>query len=173
MTTGMKWSIRLSLSAVVLLVLLLVGAFAPVYSSEPELVQEEQYCMAEAVYFEARDQDFLGQIAVAIVIRNRMKDKRWPPTACGVVRDGRYWKGNPVRHKCQFSYWCDGKHERPAEKIASERAMNIAELVLRNRISVEVLRDATHYHATSVSPAWAKKLEPCLEIGNHKFYTDP
>ena len=51
--------------------------------------------------------------------------------------------------------------------------MNIAELVLRNRISVEVLRDATHYHATSVSPAWAKKLEPCLEIGNHKFYTDP
>ena len=108
MTTGMKWSIRLSLSAVVLLVLLLVGAFAPVYSSEPELVQEEQYCMAEAVYFEARDQDFLGQIAVAIVIRNRMKDKRWPPTACGVVRDGRYWKGNPVRHKCQFSYWCDG-----------------------------------------------------------------
>ena len=79
----------------------------PVRLSASELVVEEQRCMAEAVYFEARNQDILGQIAVAIVIRNRMKNKRWPSTACGVVRDGRYWRGNPVRDKCQFSYWCE------------------------------------------------------------------
>tara|TARA_R100000656_G_C3924537_1_gene123531 strand:+ start:44 stop:520 length:477 start_codon:yes stop_codon:yes gene_type:complete len=143
----------------------------PVRLSASELVQEEQHCMAEAVYFEARDQDFLGQIAVAIVIRNRMKDKRWPPTACGVVRDGRYWKGTPVRHKCQFSYWCDGKHERPAEKVAWSRAMDIAELVLLDRISIESLSKATHYHTLEVKPLWSKKYRLCATIGDHKFYS--
>ena len=76
----------------------------------------EIYCMAEAIYFEARNQNLIGQIAVAIVVRNRMRDKRYPSTACDVVRDGYYRRGHPVRDKCQFSYWCDGKPEILLEK---------------------------------------------------------
>tara|TARA_R110002020_G_scaffold173946_2_gene364939 strand:- start:656 stop:1129 length:474 start_codon:yes stop_codon:yes gene_type:complete len=131
---------------------------------------EEVKCMAEAIYYEARGQSQLGQLAVAIVIRNRMKDPRWPSTACEVVKDGRYWKGNPVRDKCQFSYWCDGKPERPAEKQAWKEAVNIAELVYSHNIEVEDLEKATHYHALSVHPSWADKLILCLQIGDHKFY---
>ena len=143
----------------------------PVRLSASELVVEEQRCMAEAVYFEARNQDILGQIAVAIVIRNRMKNKRWPSTACGVVRDGRYWRGNPVRDKCQFSYWCDGKPERPAEKEAWSRALYISELVLNDRISIKFLESATHYHTIEVKPEWSKKYRLCATIGDHKFYS--
>lgn len=40
----MKWAIRFSLSAVVLLILLLIGALIPVRLSASEFVQEEQYC---------------------------------------------------------------------------------------------------------------------------------
>ena len=131
---------------------------------------EEVKCMAEAIYYEARSQSQLGQLAVAIVIRNRMKDPRWPSTACEVVKDGRYWNGHPVRNMCQFSYWCDGKPERPAEKEAWDIATHIAKLVYNNNIEVEDLEKATHYHALSVRPSWADKLIPCLQIGDHKFY---
>ena len=126
--------------------------------------------MAEAVYFEARNQNFLGQIAVAIVIHNRTKDDRWPSTVCGVVREGLYWRGNPIKDKCQFSYWCDGKPERPAEKEAWDKALDISKQVLENRISIKSLQGATHYHTTTVRPFWAKKLKPRGQIGDHKFY---
>ena len=131
---------------------------------------EEVECMAEAIYYEARNQSQLGQLAVAIVIRNRMKDPRWPSTACEVVKDGRYWNGNPVRDMCQFSYWCDGKPERPAEKKAWDIATRIAKLVYNHNIEVEDLEKATHYHALSVRPFWADKLILCLQIGDHRFY---
>jgi spore germination cell wall hydrolase CwlJ-like protein len=29
---------------------------------------------------------------------------------------------------------------------------------------------ATHYHTHAVRPAWAKRMTPVAEIGNHKFY---
>ena len=166
----MKWAIRLCLLAAALLILLLIGALIPVRLSASELVVKEQRCMAEAVYFEARDQNFLGQIAVAVVIHNRTKDNRWPSTICGVVKEGLYWRGNPVKYKCQFSYWCDGRPERPTEKEAWAKALDISKQVLENRISIESLQGATHYHATTVRPFWAKKLEPRGQIGDHKFY---
>jgi spore germination cell wall hydrolase CwlJ-like protein len=140
----------------------------PVRLSGSEL---DIFCMAEAIYYEARNQSSMGQMAVAIVIRNRMKDPRWPAKACEVVREGHYWNGNPIRDQCQFSYWCDGKPERPAEKKAWERALNIADLIFNNNIEIENLKRPTHYHTTDVHPSWADNLEPCGQIGDHKFYT--
>ena len=63
-------------------------------------------CLAEAMYYEARDQGWRGMLAVGIVIQNRVSDARYPETACGVVRQGKYRNGNPVKHKCQFSQNC-------------------------------------------------------------------
>ena len=167
----MRWAIRLSLSAVVLLIVLLAGLLIPVPLSASEPVTKDVRCMAEAVYYEARDQSTMGQLAVAIVIRNRMNDERWPSTACGVVKDGRYWNGHPVKHQCQFSYWCDGKPERPAEKEAWQRALNIAHLAYYRSIEIEGLIDATHYHAVWVSPSWSRKLRLAAQIGDHRFYS--
>mgnify|MGYP003140603112 FL=1 len=39
------------------------------FSASYATAEEETHCLAEAIYFEARDQPLLGQIAVAVVIK--------------------------------------------------------------------------------------------------------
>ena len=63
----------------------------------------EENCMARAIYFEARSESELGQLAVARVILNRTKDPDYPKTICGVV-----YQGSNRRNSCQFSFACDG-----------------------------------------------------------------
>ena len=70
---------------------------------------EERQCLVEAIYFEGRSESLLAQLAIANVILERVKLINFPNTVCDVVKQGRYYKGHPVRHKCAFSYWCDGK----------------------------------------------------------------
>ena len=72
-------------------------------------------CMVEAIYHEARSEGFVAQIAVGNVILQRVKDKRYPNTVCGVVHQAKKWKGKLIRNKCQFSYYCDGKSENYKE----------------------------------------------------------
>ena len=133
---------------------------------------DEHQCLAEAMYYEARDQGSLGMLAVGIVIQNRVDHPRYPDTICEVVRQGRYWKGNPVRDKCQFSYWCDGRPERPAEKKIWGIAQSIAHTLLSTEVDIIGLEEATHYHADWVKPSWASVLEPCSQIGQHIFYAE-
>jgi len=42
----------------------------------------EQKCLAEAIYFEARDQGPLGMLAVGVVIQNRVDHPNYPDTVC-------------------------------------------------------------------------------------------
>ena len=44
----------------------------PAISFAEELSSEEK-CLAEAIYFEARDQPTIGMVAVALVVKNRVK----------------------------------------------------------------------------------------------------
>jgi spore germination cell wall hydrolase CwlJ-like protein len=134
---------------------------------------DEQRCMAEALYYEARDQGTMGMVAVAAVIKNRMKSDSYPDTACGVVHQAKMWAGAPIRHKCQFSYFCDGLPERPAEKEAWEMALQIAGALIDTDFKMVGLEQATHYHTISVQPSWATVLEPCGRVGDHLFYAAP
>ena len=45
-------------------------------------------CLATAIYFEARGEPMVGQVAVAQVIVNRVYDERFPDTVCDVVKQG-------------------------------------------------------------------------------------
>ena len=61
-----------------------------VVSSNPELflehgLDETAGCLALAIYHEARGEAEIGQIAVAQVILNRAKSRKYPATVCGVV----------------------------------------------------------------------------------------
>jgi len=127
-------------------------------------------CLAEAVYYEARDQGWRGMMAVGVVIQNRVRDSRYPDDVCSVVRQGKYWRGNPVKHKCQFSYYCDGKHERPAEKGAWDEARDIAGILMSTEVVMAGLENVTHYHAVTVQPPWAMVLKRKQQIGEHVFY---
>ena len=79
----------------------------------------EATCLAENVYHEARNQPLAGQMAVISVTINRVNDDRFPNSICEVVKQGPHrpsWKGTgemiPIRHKCQFSWYCDGKSDK-------------------------------------------------------------
>ena len=77
----------------------------------------------------------------------------------------------PVRHKCQFSWFCDGKSDEP-KRDSKEwfKAQDYARIVLSGRIVLDVTEGATHYHATYVKPSWARTKTRTTRIESHIFY---
>ena len=137
-------------------------------------------CLAENVYHESRNQGTAGWSAVISVTMNRVKDKRFPNTICGVVKQGptrESWKQNgtyyPIKHKCQFSWYCDGKTDvihKKNEKLYKE-IYNLSYVsLIKDIIILDITDGATHYHADYVTPAWARTKTKTIEIGDHIFY---
>ena len=134
-------------------------------------------CLALNTYHEAKNQSTVGQIATAQVVMNRVEDRRFPNTVCEVVKQGPTrpsWedpnKEYPIKHRCQFSWYCDGKSDVPKNEKAWRKAQDVAFLVLYNKIQLDVTEGATHYHATYVKPAWAKTKKRTTRIEKHIFY---
>ena len=133
---------------------------------------EALVCLALNIYHEAKNQSFVGQMAVAQVVMNRVHDSRFPHTVCEVVKQGPTysWKKDfPVRNKCQFSWYCDGKSDKARNKNAWETATLIAHGVLSGNLD-DFVEGATHYHATYVNPSWASSKTYVTRIDDHKFY---
>ena len=133
---------------------------------------EALVCLALNIYHEARDQPFVGQVAVAQVVMNRVRDDRYPDDVCDVVYQGPTysWKPDfPVRHRCQFSWYCDGKSDNTRDTEAWEIAMLIATGVYNGNLG-DFVEGATHYHATYVLPEWAETKTKTVQIGDHVFY---
>ena len=130
-------------------------------------------CLVEAIYHEARSEEMIPQLAVANVILTRVESSNFPNTICKVVHQGRYWKKNPVRNKCHFSYWCDGKSERMKDLKALKKVLSVAEMALRG-VQIKQTIGATHYHAAYVTPLWASDshFKSLGQIGTHLFYID-
>lgn len=126
----------------------------------------EHYCLALNIYYEARGSNLADKAAVADVVLNRVKDTRYPNTICDVVQDG-YKKG---RRDCQFSWYCDGKSDTPQDKDRWFEAQMISWGMLEFDKFRGITEGATHYHATYVSPRWAKSLQLVGRIGAHIFY---
>ena len=49
------------------------------------MIAESLICLALNVYHEAKNQSFIGQVAVAKVVMNRVKDSRYTNKVCDVV----------------------------------------------------------------------------------------
>ncbi|MDA9566563.1 cell wall hydrolase [Planktomarina temperata] len=121
-------------------------------------------CLSEAIYFEARGEPVEGQFAVAEVILNRVDSPKFPNSICKVVR-----QGTGRKHACQFSYNCDGKLEYIANGSAYDQAKRVARVSM-DRKTRPLTKGATFYHATFVSPSWARSFQHVATIGVHKFY---
>lgn len=127
----------------------------------------EENCLARAVYFEARSESELGQMAVAKVILNRVKSPNYPKTICGVV-----YQGTHRRNSCQFSFACDGQPDDVKQPASWVQAKRIAKKALAGDPKVEAkLGGALHYHADYVKPKWARQMRKAIKIGTHIFYT--
>ncbi|MEJ0093058.1 MAG: cell wall hydrolase [Methylocella sp.] len=132
---------------------------------DPDRATQEKRCLAEAIYFEARNESDEGQAAVAQVVLNRVSSGLYPQTICGVV-----YQNRQRRNACQFSFACEGRSLRVTEPEAWRTAVRIAAEVTSGATYVSDVGRATHYHANYVRPRWAKKLEKMDVIGHHIFY---
>ena len=154
------------------------GHFSLFLNREPDILYSSEYlnlftfktggpewrCLSEAIYFEGRGESLHGQFAIAEVVVNRMQHPRFPDTVCGVVK-----QGGVKKHRCQFSYMCDGRFEQIKETDAFNRAGRIAEIIL-NGAQKNLTDGSTFYHNENVSPAWSKELTFVEKIGRHRFY---
>lgn len=139
--------------------------------------EAEIRCMQENIFWEARNQSTLGKVAVAWVTLNRLDSERYPDSICGVVRQGlKNADGSMVKHKCQFSWYCDGKPDTIPDNVIAQRAwidaMIVAEVVLLDwaREKRSPVSDATMYHANYVNPHWASSYNKVTHIDDHIFY---
>jgi spore germination cell wall hydrolase CwlJ-like protein len=128
-------------------------------------------CLARAIYFEARSESVIGQLAVATVILNRVKASNNSSSICGVV-----YKGANRLNACQFSFACDSKPDVPQDMGAWNTALNITTLALTTDEEIPdqqmlIVANATYYHADYVDPYWSKSMHRLTKIGRHVFYS--
>ena len=122
---------------------------------------QEQDCLATAVYFEARGEPVAGQLAVAQVVMNRVASGRYPTDFCSVITQ-----------PAQFSFVVHGR--MPMADRASEawrKAVAIAHIAQDKLTQAEIPSGVLWYHATYVSPSWGKRLTRQAQIGLHIFYS--
>jgi N-acetylmuramoyl-L-alanine amidase len=161
------------LLAVILFVSTQAAYSDELYSKE---ANPEEYCLALNIYHEARGSNFADQVAVADVVLNRVDDSRYPNTVCNVVYDGRHkpsWKTGlpvPIRHQCQFSWYCDGKPDDPLDTDAWRKAQQSAYMIMNYGDFRGITEGSTHYHATYVKPSWARGFQLIGRIGDHIYY---
>ena len=135
-------------------------------------------CLAIALYHEARGENQLGQIAVAQVILNRVKSRKYPDTVCRVV-----YQNTHRLNRCQFSFACDGRSDGPQANPSWRKITALAKAIMcQASCGYHVRRDpvlsklgasfsrASHYHATRVRPYWSRVLNRSGRIGRHIFY---
>jgi spore germination cell wall hydrolase CwlJ-like protein len=120
-------------------------------------------CLALNIFFEARDEPFLGQLMVAEVTLNRVEHRSYPDDICGVV-----WQDR------QFSWTHDNLSDNPEDYPYLDREAWGEILVLTTRILTGEQElpnnEAIMFHADYVRPYWVDSYEQVGMVGNHIFY---
>lgn len=133
--------------------------------------------MAKTIYGEARGEGAEGMEAVACVIMNRFRARKWFTG----YREKYGVKIPSIAETClkpkQFSCWNKNDPNRPLlDKIDAGNEVFSGCLRLAARAMAGELEDftngATFYHTKAVRPRWAMHKSPCYEVGNHLFYND-
>lgn len=130
------------------------AAHSPAADAVSVASDADRACMTEAIYFEAQP-SAEGQRAVGHVILNRAKDKRFPKSVCGVVRQG-----------CQFSYRCSGRSLALKDAEKRRKAARAAEVVLAG--AKDLTGGALFFHSARIKPGWDRRKTGV--IGGNVFY---
>ncbi len=120
---------------------------------------EQERCLAVAIYHEARGESLDGQLAVAKVVMNRAASPKYPGSWCRVVKQRK-----------QFSFVRNGRF--PSVKASSAswaKARAIARIAADN-LTANLPEDVLWYHADYVAPKWRHNLKRVNKIGAHIFY---
>ena len=162
--------------------------------------ETELKCMAENIYFEGRAEPMMGKIAIGHVVMNRIEDERFPGTICDVVHQGpvrESWKTKkdptlakedriyyPRKHRCQFSWWCDGQKDIiwatymsgeviPENMTAWRDSIHVALFVMNKDYRMDPTHGAVFYYNPHIAnPNWGMIYNETAMIGNHRFMKD-
>jgi spore germination cell wall hydrolase CwlJ-like protein len=126
-------------------------------------IRDEQRCLALNLYFEARGEGRNGMIAVGWTVLNRIRSRDFPATPCAVVREG------GEQPPCQFSWWCDGKSDRPRDRRSWNQAMLISAQLLTSP-PPDPTSGALFFHSTQIRPPFKRPRTRTVRIGSHIFY---
>ena len=147
----------------------LEGLVPQVIEAEPAVIKDavptkDLHCLAQNIYHEAGAESKLGKLAVGVVTINRLYDKRFPSTVCGVVKQS-------SGRSCQFSWVCAGK-KAPSDNPAWRESMNIAKMLLAGGYDQvqHQFNGAKFFHASAIKTDWSRRLAKVGQIGGHVFY---
>ena len=180
--------LEISMSALTLLSQILTGVFLynPVNSGAGNETYEELYCLAINSYWEARGESLEEKLAIAQVVMNRVESDHYPDGICGVVTEGpirESWKTRqhtdlpdenriyyPVKNKCQFSWYCDGRSDIIYNFDGWEDSV-IAALLAYLEYGEDKVDGATHYFAHNKinKPSWAKSMVVTVKLNGHTY----
>lgn len=85
------------------------------------VLADDTHCLALNIYHEARSEPIEGQVAVALVTLNRVKSGVYPNNVCDVIKQYK-----------QFSWYWDGKPDRPMEQVAWHMAQQLAKYMIKH-----------------------------------------
>jgi len=125
--------------------------------------QQELKCLADNIYYEAATEPYEGRLAVATVTINRMHNRNFPKTICGVV----YQKSETA---CAFSWTCGGALAKTVPSLYNESRKIAARALLMGDKSTEV-QDALYFHTQAVDTG-TNQSNLITQIGNHLFFRD-
>ena len=137
-------------------------------ANEAEQQEAELECLALNIYFETHASSLVDAMGVSDVVLNRVVSTRYPNTVCEVVHQG-YRVGSK---SCQFSWYCDGKHDEPYDEDSWEKSRKYAHDIYMNANFRGMTQGATHYHAHWMTAYWASSLNRIARIGSHVFYIE-
>lgn len=132
---------------------------------ESSINTEQTNCLAEAIYFEARNQSVPAQIYVAETVMNRVRSNRYPDTVCEVINQPYQFsfKLEPVG-QLQKKLSNPSRLDTQARTIASQIALQAVSG------GFEGLHTALHYYnPTKVNPKWAKKFDNSFDLDDHRW----
>ena len=176
-----------SLTALTMLVQIVTGLVVvnPWHTTDPVDIHEELYCLAINSYHEARGETFDDKLATAQVVMNRAESPKFPNDVCAVITDGpirESWKTRqhsdldpldrvfyPVRYRCQFSWYCDGRSDAIHNLDGWEDSV-IAAFLVYTGFGEDIVDGATHYYAhDKVSPSWARSMTVTVKLKGHTY----
>lgn len=127
------------------------------------MTEEEREWLEKLVEAEAGGEPYLGKLAVATVIANRVESPSFPDSVMGVIK-----ANNGKRH--QFQPWDDG---RIYEVTPSEETKKAIKEVFDDGVRV-LPEDVVYFAVVEVAfEDWmGKTREHIVNIGNHAFFSE-
>lgn len=123
------------------------------------IAASEFRCLARNIYFEARGESFMGQLAVGLVTLERAASEDFPSTICEVVNE-------------EYAFSWTTENPKVHNQAAYNKAKYAADTALVIKSSGLDILKADHFHTLDIPkyPRWSRHLKPVAIIGNHVFY---